>query len=266
VITFAVIGHDEAELLPNAIAQATEAAGRADPVWFVDSASTDGSADVAGALGVEVLRAPLGKGRAMAVALARCETSHICFVDADIESSSSNIPLSLREALAEEDADMIVADFDWPARGFKHSLISIYRPLVGALFPEAQGRFGSLPFSGFRVLRSDLPLGSLPRGFGVETHLNLVCTVEGVRTRVIHVGAYDGPVRRKPELGAEVGQAILDVAQANGRLDPRRRSDWDAWLEQTVGVLRTQPYPGEPNVDYIKRFIAVTARALPAAA
>jgi glucosyl-3-phosphoglycerate synthase len=265
VITFAVIGHDEAGLLPNAIAQATEAATPDDPLWFVDSASTDGSAEVARSLGVQVVSGPVGKGQAMALAMARCETSHICFVDADIESSSVNIPLSLRDALAEEEADMIMADFHWPERGFHHSILSVYRPLVRVLFPEALTRFGRMPFSGFRVIRSDLPVGPLPRGFGVETHLNLVSTVKGLRTRVIDVGQYQGPVRRKPELGAEVGQAILDVAQRSGRLDAQRRPEWDAWLDRTVGVLRTQPHPGEPNVDYMKRFIAVTAQPLPAA-
>jgi hypothetical protein len=39
VITFAVIGHNEAAYLPTSLGQALEAAGRRDRVLFVDSAS-----------------------------------------------------------------------------------------------------------------------------------------------------------------------------------------------------------------------------------
>jgi glycosyltransferase involved in cell wall biosynthesis len=262
MITFAVIGHNEAELLPNAIAQAVEACGDGDRVWFVDSASTDGSADVARSLGVEVVAAPFGKGQAMAVAIARCETSHICFVDADIEFSDANIPLSLKRALAEEPADMIVADLVWPSKRFSHAVVGVYRPLVAALFPEAHDRFGRFPFSGFRVLRTDLPLGSLPSGFGVETHLNVLCAAERLRTRVVDVGVYEGPVRVKPTLPKEVGDAILDLAEAYGRLEPGRRRPWDAWVDEVAAVARTQT-PGDPDDDYRARFAAVTSRPLP---
>lgn len=262
MITFAVIGHDEAALLPNAIAQATEAAGPAEPVWFVDSASKDGSADVARSLGIDVVGAPLGKGEAMTLAIARCETSHICFVDADIESSDANIPLSLKRALAEEPADMIVADLIWPSKRFSHAVVGVYRPLVAALFPEAHERFGRFPFSGFRVLRTDLPIGSLPAGFGVETHLNVLCAAERLRTRVIDIGVYEGPVRPKPNLGKEVGDAILDLAERHDRLGPGRRPLWDAWVDEVAAVTRTQA-PGEPDDDYRGRFAAVTSRPLP---
>jgi glucosyl-3-phosphoglycerate synthase len=262
VITFAVIGHDEAALLPNAIAQASEAAGDGDRLWFVDSASKDGSADVARSLGIDVVGAPLGKGEAMALAIARCETTYICFVDADIEFSDANIPLSLRRALAEEPADMIVADFVWPSKRFSHAVVGVYRPLVAALFPEAHERFGGFPFSGFRVLRTDLPLGSLPPGFGVETHLNVLCAAERLRTRVIDVGMYEGPVRAKPTLPKEVGDAILDLAEAYGRLEPGRRRLWDAWVDEVAAVARTQT-PGDPSEDYLDRFAAATSRSLP---
>ena len=65
MITFAVIGHNEAPTVANAIGQAAEAAESGDRVWFVDSASTDDSAAIATSLGAEVIAAPLGKGQAM---------------------------------------------------------------------------------------------------------------------------------------------------------------------------------------------------------
>src|SRR5262245_16389662 len=61
--TFAVVGHNEAATLPTALEQALDAAEPDDHVWFVDSASDDGSADVARARGAAVVVAPLGKGR-----------------------------------------------------------------------------------------------------------------------------------------------------------------------------------------------------------
>jgi glycosyltransferase involved in cell wall biosynthesis len=265
-ITFAVIGHNEGEFLANSIGQAAEAARPGDRLWFVDGASTDGSPELAASLGAEVIDAPLGKGRAIAAALARCETSHICLIDGDIEYSTSNIPLSLRHALVEEPADMILADFEWPARRLNHSIRGVYRPLVGALFPEALERFGRIPYSGFRMLRADLPLGPLPPGFGVETHFNLLCAANGWPTRVIDVGEYGGPLRRKPRLGYEVGAAIFDVAEAHGRLDSELRPQWDAWLEVVMQVLATQPpLADEPGKDYRERLSAAAARPLPPA-
>jgi glucosyl-3-phosphoglycerate synthase len=240
-----------------------EAAAPGDRVWLVDGASTDGSPQIAASLGAEVIPAPLGKGRAMATAIARCESRHICFMDADLEYSSSNIPLRLREAHAEEPADMIVAEFEWPAKRFLNALPGVYRPLVGSLFPEALERFGRMPFSGFRVLRTDLPLGSLPPGFAVETYLNLLCTVRGMRTRVIDVGVYGGPDRPKRELGREVGEVILDMAEGDGRLDARLRPLWETWLEEVMEVLRTHPSPGEPTGDYPERLAATASRPLP---
>jgi glucosyl-3-phosphoglycerate synthase len=263
-ITFAVIGHNEAELLPNSIGQAAEAARPDDRVWFVDSASTDGSAEVAASLGAEVVSAPLGKGRAIGAALDRCETAHICLIDGDIIESSRNIPLRLREALREDPAHMILGDFEWPARKLNHSIQGVYRPLVRGLFPEALERFGVIPYSGFRILRADLPWGQLPPGWGIETYLNLLCTARGWPTRVVDVGRYAGPLRRKPELGWEVGRTIFDLAEANGRLDADLRPLWEEWLAGVMKVMATQPHPGvEPSQEYLARHEAARTRPLP---
>jgi len=265
-ITFAVVGHNEAELLPNSIGQAAEAVRPGDRLWFVDGASTDGSAELAASLGAEVIEAPLGKGHALAAALARCETPHICFVDGDIEYSTRNIPMSLRDALLEEPAHMITGDFAWPARKLNHSIDGVYRPLVGGLFPDALERFGVIPYSGFRILRADLPWGQLPPGWAIETYFNLTCTVRGWPTRVIDLGDYVGPIRRKPELGWEVGRTIFDVAEADGRLDSALRPQWEDWLANVMEVLLTQPHPGEePSEEYMARHRAARTRPLPPA-
>jgi hypothetical protein len=199
----------------------------------------------------------------MGLALAGCGTPWICFADADIEESSRNIPLALREALEDEPADMIVGDFEWRGRRFRHSMDTLYTPLVRALFPEADGRFGDIPYSGFRLLRTARPWAPLPPGYGVESYLNVVAASRGWSTRCIHLGEYAGPIRKKPVLGWEVGQSVLDVAQADGRIDAALRTEWDAWHAEVMEVLSTQPDPNEAQGEWAERLAAVRARPLP---
>ena len=125
------------------VGQAIEAAGDGDRVIFVDSGSSDGSADTAASLGVEVVSAPVGKGRAVAAALEHCDGGAICLVDADIEASESNIPAALAARYAEGDADMVVAAFDWRERGPLVMTRAVYQPLVEAMFLRGGGRADS---------------------------------------------------------------------------------------------------------------------------
>jgi hypothetical protein len=234
--TFAVMGRNEAERLATAVGQALEAAESEDEVVFVDGDSDDGSAEIAAGLGVTVLPAPEGKGRAVALVLAEADTEHVVFVDADIEASALNIPAELRATAERTGADLVVGEFDWPERPLLNT-VNVYRPLVAALFPEAIEPVGSVPFSGFRALRRELDWGSIPPGFGVETHLNLVAAAGGARIATTPLGRYHGPVRAKPTLGLEVGGAILDRACATGRLGDSARASWDEWLGRVVAAI-----------------------------
>lgn len=264
-ITFAVLGHNEVELLATAVGQAREALEPGDSLWFVDGQSSDGSAELAASLGAEIVEAPLGKGRAVALAIGRCETPYVCLLDADIEHSTKNIPLTLAQALEEEPADMLVGEYEWPGRRVWHSMRAVYGTLVPALFPETLERVGRMPYSGFRLLRADLPLGAIPEGFGLESHLNVLSGALDWRVRPVDIGLYTGPTRRKPELGREVGEAVLDVAVAHGRLDPALRPQWDAWLADLMAVLLAQPPIGAPQDGYQDRLAAAAARPLPPA-
>lgn len=236
-ITFAVVGHNEEALLSNALDQVHEAATPGDPVWFVDSASTDGSAELARRLGARVVAAPLGKGRAVAAAVALCETSHICLIDGDLESTSRNAPATLRAALAETGADMVVAEFTWPAKPFRPVTTSIWRPLAGELFPEAVASVPLLPLSGFRILDVELARGPLPPGYGLEVHLDVVGSLDGRRTETVDIGMYSGPIRRNPGIAGEIATAILDVAECYGRLAVAARPAWDEWLAPVLQLI-----------------------------
>jgi glycosyltransferase involved in cell wall biosynthesis len=237
LITFAVVGHNEAALLSNALEQALEASRSGDCVWFVDSASTDGSGELARSLGVEVLKAPLGKGRAVAAAVERCRTPHICLLDADVEHTNENAPATLRRALKLGGADQVVWEFEWPEKSFRPVTTSIWDPLARNLFPEAAAAVSRVPLSGFRILDLELARGPLPTGFGLEVHLNIVGSLDGRRTETVDSGVYTGPVRSNPELPAEVARAILDIAEARGRLAADARPQWDAWLEPILALI-----------------------------
>ena len=264
-ITFAVLGHNEVDLLATAVGQAREALEPGDRLWFVDGASTDGSAELAASLGAEVVEAPLGKGRAAAGAIERCQTPYICLLDGDIEESERNIPLTLARALAGEPADMLVGEYTWPGRRVFHSMRYVYGRLVDALFPDSVEPVGVMPYSGFRLLRTDLHFGAIPPGFGLETYMNLMTVVRGWSSRPVDIGVYHGPVRRKPALGREVGLVILDVAEASGRLDTELRPQWDDWLGRLADMLEEQPGANERVEEYLERLEAVAARPLPPA-
>jgi hypothetical protein len=237
LITFAVIGHNEAPTLRYMLDQVAAAVKPGDRVWFVDSASDDGSPELAARLGAEVLRAPLGKGRAMAAAVERCETSHICFLDADVLETTRNIPLTLREGLERSGADMVVADFVWLGKGVLAVEMTIWRPLAGDLFPEALGTAPQFPLSGFRVLDVELARGPLPSGFGVETHLNVIGALDGRTTATVDIGVFVGVIRPHASMYQEVAMTILDLAEARGRLERAARPAWEAWVNETVAVV-----------------------------
>jgi hypothetical protein len=256
--TFAVVGHNEAPLLANALGQATEAAQSGEPVWFVDSASTDDSAAIAAALEVEVVDAPLGKGRAVARAIDLCQTEYICLLDADIESSTTNIPGALRAAVETTRADMVVGEFVEPARRIRTTRDGLYRPLVETFFPEARDYCASTPLSGFRAVSLERRPGRLPPGFGVEAHLNVAFAAAGRSMAVADLGEYRGPIRPSRSISRDVAQAILDLAVEHGRLSMAARGPWDAWAADVVDTIATRPEQG-PLDEFRQRLEAVVA-------
>jgi glucosyl-3-phosphoglycerate synthase len=258
VITFAVIGHNEAGYLPTSIGQALDAAGHGDRVIFVDSGSTDDSVEVAASIGVEVVRAPVGKGLAVAAALEHASGDAICLVDADIEDSERNIPAALAERYRETDAAMVVAAFDWRERGPLVETRAVYQPLLDELFPDAARTLGRVALSGFRIFDTRVPLGTLPPGYGVESHINVAFVLQGRRIDKIHVGRYWGPLRDKRGIGAALASALLDLAVEHGRLEPECRPAWEEWVAQVAEVAtRREPFDrlGEHDWRALQRLL-----------
>jgi glycosyltransferase involved in cell wall biosynthesis len=237
--TFAVIGRNEAATLPRILAEAQRAAEPGDRVWFIDGESSDASAAVASRLGVEVLQAPVGKGRAISRALERAEHGYVCLLDGDLRASSSNIGAELRAKAVATRADMVVASFGY---GRAQTVTPrLYWPLVEALLPEVDRAVGRNPISGHRVIDVALVDGPLPPGYGAETFLNLSFAAAGRRIETVDVGPIENPYRsftHQTGVGREVASTILDFAVAQGRLDSSRRPRWDAWVEETLASLR----------------------------
>jgi glucosyl-3-phosphoglycerate synthase len=238
MITFAILGHNEAAMIGNAVQLARVAAGPQDRVLAVDSGSDDDTAAVARRAGAEVLTAPAGKGLAMAAAVSAADSPWICFLDADVAPGSPDYAAALRGAIDQERADHIIGEFHEPGPSVLSNTYAVYEPLVAGLFPEAAGRFGSRPLTGFRAVRRRfLRPGEFPPGFGIEAHLNLSVLLQGGSHEVVPIGSYSGPFRYKPYMGLEIAAAVLDLAEQAGRLSPARRPAWQAWVDEAVGVI-----------------------------
>jgi glucosyl-3-phosphoglycerate synthase len=263
MITFAVVGRNEAPTLPRAIKTAQDAAEPDDDVIFVDSASEDNSLGIADVMGIRTVRAPVGKGRAMARALTATSTPYICFLDADIYGSSGNIAAALGESVRRWAPDMAVGEFE-DDDSLPSVTRGVYTSLVSALFPEAASKYGKKPLTGFRVLRTDSAIGRLPPDFGVEAHLNISMALgPNTSIRTVDVGSYQGRFLYKPRMGAEVGRTILDLAQAHERLTAHARPHWDTWLKVIVDHIAT--YRGEPQHRpvYRARLLELAERPTP---
>lgn len=269
--TFAIVGHDEAQTLPAAAAQVLEAAGPGDATVFVDSASTDGSAEVAAREGLTVWPASLGKGAAMREALRRNEHPWVVFLDADIVGSERNLAavLGRAAAAAPPSVGMVLGDFeDRPAGSVLSNTWAIYEPLVAGLFPELADGWGEHPLTGFRAVRAEAVadlLAEVPGDFGVEAWLNVRTAVGGWAHEVVHLGWYRGRFRYKPAMGHEIATPLLDVAQAVGRLDAGQRAAWEAWVGDVVAVIGGYRGADEGRAEYLADLAAVRSRPLPSA-
>jgi glucosyl-3-phosphoglycerate synthase len=264
--TFAVVGRNEAERLAGMVGLALEAAQPGDRVWFVDSASEDDSIAVARGLGVEVIEAPAGKGRAMAVALDRCGSGYICFLDADWFEWTVNVPALLREEAVRTGADMVVGIYTDDRRRVIQPYL--YWPLVDALFPDYGRLCDPTPMSGMRVFDPALVGKPVPSGYGIETYLNLTFGAAGYEIATTDIGVLRGPLRgytNVQESALAVTTEILDFAVGCGRLDATLRPDWNGWVAQVLDAIGVPPPPGAPDEAHMAAVAAAAERPLPPA-
>jgi glucosyl-3-phosphoglycerate synthase len=194
-------------------------------------------------------------------------TPWLCFLDGDLMSHDPNVPLALRRATERADRDtvMVVGDFDEPPPGAVLSnTLAVYGPLVRALVPEAAGRFGTHPLSGFRTIRPWLVDAGLPPDFGAETHLNLIVALSGRPWTVTSVGTFQQRFRyHGSDMGREIANAVFDIAVARDRLAPELRGAWEEWVDQVTAEIAMYRDAGEDRENYLARIMELAARPLP---
>jgi glucosyl-3-phosphoglycerate synthase len=265
-ITLAVIGRNDGTLLPAALRDVCAAARPGDRVIYVDGSSSDGSADIARSRGVEVIDAPVGKGRSMELALRAARTRYVLFFDADLERSEHNIAERLREAIDVDQPAMLIGEITQPGRRVVVAR-RLHAAFMRALFPEARRPPGPAPLSGFRVLATDVDMGTLPGGYGIETHLNIRLVMEGERVTSTPVGEYVGPTRgyvTAAPMGMEFAQTILDSAEAYGRLSRAMRPRWEAWSVPIIQLAAEAARDPSPWEELNERARELAWRPLPA--
>ncbi len=200
----------------------------------------------------------------MARILTAASTPYICFIDADICGSSGNIPAALGAAVRCWRPDMVLGEFE-DDDALPSVTCGVYGSLVRALFPEVVGRYGKKPLTGFRALRTDWVLGRLPPDFGIEAHLNIsVALRPNVSIRTVGVGSYRGRFLYKPLMGDEVGCAVLDLAQAHGRLTSAARPHWNTWLKVIVDHIATYRGELQHRAAFRARLLELAERPVPA--
>ncbi|HZB33470.1 MAG TPA: glycosyltransferase [Streptosporangiaceae bacterium] len=267
MITFLIVAHNEAEYVENVIAQTCDAISPGDRVLLVDSASTDDTAALGRARRIEVVDAPLGKGAAMVVGARRVTTPWLCFLDGDLMAREPNVPRALRRSVerADDDTIMVVGDFAEPPPGAVLSnTIAVYGPLVRALVPEAAGRFGTHPLSGFRALRPWLVDANLPPDFGAETYLNLLVALSGSPWTVSHLGTFPQRFRyHGADMGREIAKAVLDVAVSCDRLAPELRGAWEEWVGRVTAEIAGYHAAEEDREAHRARIMRLAATPLP---
>ncbi|TBL79838.1 glycosyltransferase family 2 protein [Paenibacillus thalictri] len=143
----------------------------------VDDGSTDGTADSAYRFADQVVRHPskYGKGCSLMSGLERAKGDYIVFLDADLGSSASYLPLLLEPVLS-GGADMTVAKLPAPQR---KGGLGLVKGLAVSGIHRLSGFRSLAPLSGQRALRTSVvrQIGTLAGGFGVEVGL----TIDAVR-------------------------------------------------------------------------------------
>jgi len=153
----------------------------------IDDCSSDGTADLAGARGIRVLRHDRNKGKAGALAtgLMDCTGQIVAMVDADMGSFAKEVAL-LVDAVAEDKCDLAIAVFASSRGGG----VGLVRNLAQWGIFLLTGTWLMAPLSGQRAATRKLMEQCLPcrGGFGLETELTIRALRSGYRVQEIATG------------------------------------------------------------------------------
>jgi len=178
-----VTARNEADRLPATLAALAEAFPGA-AVVVADDGSRDGTADVAQAAGVELIRTGrrIGKGGAATLAVERLLAGGVeravVLCDGDLGASARELS-KLVDALVRGEGDLAVAAFSRRVGGGFGVALGFARRVIRSL----TGLEPAAPISGQRALRPEVARAVLPfaRGFGMEIGMTVDAHRAGYR-------------------------------------------------------------------------------------
>lgn len=154
-LTCLIPAWNEAARLPGVL-RAVAGHPLLDRVLVIDDGSTDGTAEVARAMGVEVLEMPVNSGKtaALAAGIAALDGDHVLLLDADLIGLSADAITRLARPVLDGQAGASLslrgnAPGVWRAIGVDY--ISGERVLPVSLLKEVAPQLASLPRFGFEV-------------------------------------------------------------------------------------------------------------------
>jgi glucosyl-3-phosphoglycerate synthase len=233
--------------------------GLVDELVVVDSASSDGTADVAQAAGARVVRVDEpGKGRALQAGLRATTADLVCFVDADLTDFSCRFVTGLLgPLLTDPQVHLVKATYDRPGpdgslAGGGRVTELVARPLINAHWPQLAGFVQPLggEYAARRSLLERLPF---PVGYGVE----LAVLIDSLALVGLDGLAQVDLAHRKHrhqgnlKLG-QMAAAILRVAERRLGVDQPARAQLVQWERGPAGYRAVETDVSEPELPPVR--------------
>ncbi|HLC48138.1 MAG TPA: HAD-IB family phosphatase [Candidatus Norongarragalinales archaeon] len=209
--TIAVPAYNEAKYIRRVL-KAAKASKLADEILVIDDGSTDGTGNIAEAMGVKVIRhrKNLGKGAAIRTAVRNASGDIIAFFDADLQNITPEKIDSIIKPVADREADFTKAGFEL-SRG-RVTEIAV-KPLMKILFPDIGL---SQPISGQFCSRTKfLRKAAIEKDWGIDIALLLEAAKEGLVIKEVEIGELIHKRRtddQKAEMSFEVMKTMLKRA------------------------------------------------------
>jgi len=213
VISVVIPAFNEAGTLPATV-RALKALPEIGEIVIVDDGSTDGTAEVASALGCRVVRLDRnrGKGEALAAGVAAASGDVLVFLDADLGATSAQAKALVAPILRGE-ADLVIGRMPEAA---KPGGLGLVKALARAGVRRLGGIALAAPLSGQRAVRRAV-LAALPEfayGFGVEVAMAIDAARAGFRVVEVPVAMGHRETGRDIAGFLHRGRQLVHVARA----------------------------------------------------